>query len=680
MNLHLNEDYNKKYKNLKKIGAGNFTDVYETKIINENEKRAMKIIKLEDMRLNLDDEFEDADQEINERINKLKNEIENMKICGNNNENSVRYYESYQNEKEFAIIMELCHTNLSKFLKVKKKFELDELYEILNQLNNTFKVMKENSIVHRDLKTNNILITFDNEDWNFYLKNLKKYKDKLKFKIKLCDYGMSKIGKLNSLTTLRVGTHYYIAPEILDAKENKKKQKYDYKCDLWSLGIIIYELCFQEKPYKGDTEIAYIDDIKNSGKNNFKKTKIEQLDDLISKLLEADPKLRLSWDEYFNHSFFKDYNYITIIYETRIDGDVKIFDKKFVDNNKNNCRIKYKNNIYELKENFETFEDILEIKLIGYINDMSYMFYGCRSLKSLPNISLWNTSKVINMNYMFYDCKSLVYLPDLSIWNIKNVSDMSYMFYGCNSLLSLPDISIWNSDKVINMKCIFDLCSSLKSLPNLSKLKIINYDNASVEKYMTIIIRSLNKSYNLKVEPYYSIEHIKSMIQEKEGIPPDQSVLLHAGRILQNERSLDDYYIKDGHTISCVLKQRGHNYIPIYIRYKDETKEIKICLCYKINNIKEVISRELFIKPKYQKISFNGKLLDDEAILGIKEGSILDLDLENVINDDDVFDYKEKYKDQIYKLKIMGFKENEINLYRLNECSGDIQLYLNSEE
>jgi len=738
MNIHLNEDYNNKYKKLKKIGAGIFTDVYEAKIIDKNEKRAIKTIKLEDMRLNLDNECEDVDQEINERINKLKNEIENMIICGNNNENSVKYYESYQNEKEFAIIMELCHINLSKFLKIKKKFELDELYEILSQLNNTFKVMKENSIVHRDLKTNNILVTFDNENWNFYLKNFKKYKDKLKFKIKLCDYGLSKIGKLNSLTTLKIGTHFYIAPEIIDAKKNKEGHKYDYKCDLWSLGIIIYELCFQEKPYEEEREIEYINNIKNSGKNNFQKTKIEPLDDLISKLLEADPKLRLSWDEYFNHPFFKDYNYITVIYKTGIDGDVKIFDKKFVDNNKNNCRILYKNNFYELTENFETLEDILEIKLIGYINNMSYMFYGCISLKSLPDISLWNTSKVINMsnmfngcgnlsslpdlskwnttnvtdisyifcecnllkslpdislwdtskvinmNYMFYDCKSLVSLPDLSNWNIYNVSDMSYMFYGCNFLLSLPDISKWNSDKVINMKCIFDFCNSLKYLPNLSKLKIINYDNTSFKKNMTIIIRSLSKSYNLEVKPSYSIGKIKWMIHYEEFFPYDQIELLYAGKILQNERPLDDYFIKDGYTIHCVLKIRGHNYIPIYIRYKDETKEIKICLCYKINDIKDVIFRQLFIKPEYQKISFNGNLLDDKAInlssLGIKEGSILDLDLKNVINDNDAFDYKEKYKTQIYELEKMGFKENEINLYRLNECSGNIQLYFQSEE
>ena len=128
--------------------------------------------------------------------------------------------------------------------------------------------MNENKIVHRDLKTNNILIIFDDDyEWDFYLNNLKKYKHELKFKIKLSDYGKSKIGKLKSLTSQVVGTDFYIAPEILELAEEKKEgNKYDYKCDLWSLGIIIYELCFQERPYKGDTETAIISHI-NSGKN-----------------------------------------------------------------------------------------------------------------------------------------------------------------------------------------------------------------------------------------------------------------------------------------------------------------------------------------------------------------------------------------------------------------------------
>ena len=70
---------------------------------------------------------------------------------------------------------------------------------------------------------------------------------------------------------------------------------------------------------------------------------------------------------------------------------------------------------------------ILEIKLIeiNKITNMKSMFHYCRSLKSLPYISKWDTKNVIDMSCMFYDCNSLKSLPDISKWDTKNVTDMS---------------------------------------------------------------------------------------------------------------------------------------------------------------------------------------------------------------------------------------------------------------
>ena len=52
---------------------------------------------------------------------------------------------------------------------------------------------------------------------------------------------------------------------------------------------------------------------------------------------------------------------------------------------------------------------------------------------------------------MFYKCKSLKYLPDISKWNTNNVNDMSEMFSKCESLKYLSDISKWNTNNVNNM-------------------------------------------------------------------------------------------------------------------------------------------------------------------------------------------------------------------------------------
>ena len=49
------------------------------------------------------------------------------------------------------------------------------------------------------------------------------------------------------------------------------------------------------------------------------------------------------------------------------------------------------------------------------------MFYGCSSLKELPDISKWNTSKVNNITGMFYKCGSLKELSDISKWNTNNI-------------------------------------------------------------------------------------------------------------------------------------------------------------------------------------------------------------------------------------------------------------------
>ena len=59
---------------------------------------------------------------------------------------------------------------------------------------------------------------------------------------------------------------------------------------------------------------------------------------------------------------------------------------------------------------------------------MESMFYCCKAIESLPDISLWDTEKVINMKQMFGGCNKLKSLPNISFWNTKNVTDMSEMF------------------------------------------------------------------------------------------------------------------------------------------------------------------------------------------------------------------------------------------------------------
>ena len=179
---------------------------------------------------------------------------------------------------------------------------------------------------------------------------------------------------------------------------------------------------------------------------------------------------------------------INIIYKiNKNDKNIQIFGTKFVNNNKDKCKIIYNGKEQELidKINMEMLDknaEILEVKLkvLKNITDLSYMFGsegvagGCKSIISLPDISNLNTSYTTNMSNMFHGCSSLKFLPDISTWNTSNVKDMSNMFFSCSSLVSLPDISRWNVSNVKKMSQMFAYCRSLKSLPDISKWKISN--------------------------------------------------------------------------------------------------------------------------------------------------------------------------------------------------------------
>ena len=177
--------------------------------------------------------------------------------------------------------------------------------------------------------------------------------------------------------------------------------------------------------------------------------------------------------------FNGDLSEINIIYNINREKDnIRIFGPKFVENNKNICKMIIDNKEYEITEeyNIKNYnENKLNIKLKGINNasDISFIFYKCQSLLSLPDISKLNTNNVINMSAMFAGCSSLSFLPDISKWLTNNVTNMNGILAGCSSLTSLPDISKWNTNNVTNIKGMFAECSSLTSLPEFQYGKLI---------------------------------------------------------------------------------------------------------------------------------------------------------------------------------------------------------------
>ena len=329
--MRQNKDFREYYEIIKIIGQGTYGSVYKAKLKNTNEYRAIKMIDINKIKAHYISEHfsEPSEEDLKKYIDLVFGEMENMKIAeGKNKENinTVKFYEYFYTKNEFAIVIELCDENLSNIIRRKKEgFTEEEIYEILIQLNNTFEIMSENKIILRDIKLNNILIKYID-------------KEKSKYIAKIGDYGVSK--RLSDWKfENKVGDPHYMAPEII------KEENYDIKCDLWSLGILIYILYFKEYPFKGHTEIEVFNQIQRLKDKILKKnTRDPDLDDLIKKLLTAEPKLRIGWKEYFEHPFFR-----------------KRMEKKNIKDNKEKKILKYQNVQKDITINANS-DDISQLK------------------------------------------------------------------------------------------------------------------------------------------------------------------------------------------------------------------------------------------------------------------------------------------------------------------------------
>ena len=303
--MRANKNFRDYYEIEQNLEEG-FSSVFKAKLKNTNEKRAIKVFNKDIIRNVFKNEYfrEPTPEEIKPYIDCFFNQIDNMKITegeNNDNENTVKFYEYFETEKEFVIVMELCDENLLTFLaKGKKILSVNEVLKIIKDLNNTFKFMSKKKIIYRDFKMENILIKYKNDEKTDYI---------VKLKLNSSTNLMENLYKLLSSLTKKYNSNCFNAPELLKGDKNVTNIE---KCDLWSIGVIIYVLCFKEYPYKGSTEEAILDKIKKFGQKKFKKSGNSILDDLISKLLIEDPEKRIGWEDYFNHSFFNLRNYYKI--------------------------------------------------------------------------------------------------------------------------------------------------------------------------------------------------------------------------------------------------------------------------------------------------------------------------------------------------------------------------------
>ncbi|KAI7879550.1 kinase-like domain-containing protein [Mucor mucedo] len=266
--------HNIAYKKLNCLGSGAFAKVYRFK--SRDKYHAAKIVSKESLRP--------------ENIKKkLFAEINIHRVL--KHEYIVNFESCFEDKLNIYLVLELCSNGtLSGMLRNRKILTEDEVRYYMGQILSALRYMSDNRILHRDLKLGNVLLD-ENMD------------------CKLGDFGLAAL-LIDGADRRRTicGTPHYIAPEILF-----NKQGHDHRADMWSAGVLMFNLLYGKHPFHHDEPNKLYDQVRQnelSREYTFPKNHVgfkpvsEYAKDLISKLLVNNPDTRLSVIEALEHGFF----------------------------------------------------------------------------------------------------------------------------------------------------------------------------------------------------------------------------------------------------------------------------------------------------------------------------------------------------------------------------------------
>lgn len=222
----------------------------------------------------------------------LRQEIEILK--GLRHENIVLLLDTFETKTEFCMVTDFGQGELFEILEEDKSLPEDVIRSIAQQLVSALYYLHSNRIIHRDMKPQNILISHGGV-------------------VKLCDFGFARAMSSNTLVLTSIkGTPLYMSPELV------QEQPYNNTVDLWSLGVILYELFVGQPPFFTNNLVSLIklivrDTVKypDNMSAHFK--------DFLKGLLNKDPNRRLNWPRLLDHPFIQETPEEKVARETRAE-------------------------------------------------------------------------------------------------------------------------------------------------------------------------------------------------------------------------------------------------------------------------------------------------------------------------------------------------------------------------
>ena len=646
------------------IGKGGFGEVWK---VNHKKSNDLFVIKvLDKKRLKSQKLIEQLNLEI-----KIMYKVHHPHI--------MQLINHFEDDNNFFMIMPYAsrgqlYTLLKKNVKLEQKMTAQFIRETISAV----KYLHEHNIIHRDIKPENILL-----DQNY--------------RVKLSDFGWSNFCNPDEKRKTFCGTPEYLSPEMV------MKLPHDYRVDIWSLGVLLFECLAGYPPFTGQNEIELF--------RNIKQLKIKWPIDfpplaknLVSKILKINPEERPSLDEILKHSWFHHNPMIRPLLINKLTNERRILESHLINYKPNDEKIKEKMDILfpdlkgenklEEKENEKMDKDAKRkaniIKMKEIYNNLNQSFYFNDAIMENNNKNNDKNSNDKNINELKAEHEKEKEELNRVIINlnkrIKELENEKTVFKSENNKLK-EEISkykdITEKEKIIETekKELFNEIE--KKNTNLLEMKS-KYNEINMEKERYELeniskekkIKELNDIIEIKNENIKESEKkIMKLEEEKNDI---YNIYQKKINELQNNLLKDSKDIKDANisSILTILEENINDFKNMFdIKIKDLMKNIEEFQKSRIDNEAKIENLIKTGNDSLKDILNNYQKNIKINILNIKE----QIKNENI---NEINDKERWYKNQLELLTEYKKKEidNELNIKELKNENENLKEKIKIEE
>ncbi len=244
----------KRYRIIKKIASGGMADIFLGDDLKLNRKVAVKVL---------------SSNYAGDRNFVARFKSEAQILARLNHPNIVQVYDWGEFSGYYFICMEYVEgESLKEIIEKKAPLPTETIADYAVQISSALLTAHKNNLIHRDIKPQNIIVTPEE-------------------KVKVTDFGIAKSITTDVTKTLNImGTAHYISPE------QAKGEVLDHRTDIYSLGIVLYEMLTADVPFRGsnsiDISLKHINE-KPLKPSEFMKNIPEKLEDIIMHCIEKNP-------------------------------------------------------------------------------------------------------------------------------------------------------------------------------------------------------------------------------------------------------------------------------------------------------------------------------------------------------------------------------------------------------